>query len=144
MFAEPARQPRTPQRRPEVRLASPVDRAKANLKDAEAVVLQSETWLQEVIKRVGQPDFDIDDIQYLRGLLGSEKFEEGSVKFLDQAAKAAAQALDRADLTPDQKTQLLLNLSAAEAHLRGLGMRLAGLKLMLSGPKPIQPAPPRA
>lgn len=142
MFAEPQRQLLRPTKPPEEKPLSPLDKARSHLKAAEASALQADTWLKEVIRRVSRVDFDIDDVQYLRGLLGSEKFEEGSVQFLDSVLKATQQGLEQPNLTSDQREQIELNVATAEKLLEALGLRLTGLKLMLNGPKPLVSTPP--
>lgn len=122
---------------------SRITKAKQQLKEAEVVELQSETWLKEVSRRVSSGEFGLADCEYLRGIMGSERFEEGSVAFLDTVLRTSEEIIERGDLDPEQLEITKLGVATAKVHLRALGKRLAGLRLMLNGPKPPQPAPPQ-
>lgn len=120
-----------------------LDIALRELKEAESSVLAADTWLKQVADRIARGDFSSDDAEYLRGLLGSERFEEGSVQFLSSVVQSLEEGL--ALMTdPERKDAAQLRLTAAKKHLEALGKRLAGLRLLLKGPKPLQSTPPQA
>lgn len=116
--------------------------AMRELKDAEASALAADTWLKQVAQRVATGELTQEHSDYLRSLLGSEKFEEGSVQFLAQVAQNLEQALTLVE--PGRREAAELRLATARKHLEALGKRLAGLRLLLNGPKPVQPTPPQA
>lgn len=120
-----------------------ITKAKQQLKDAEVVELQSDAWLRQVARRVSSGEFSIADCEYLRGIMGSERFEQGSVAFLDTVLRTSEEILERGGLDPEQFEITSLGIATARVHLRALGKRLAGLQLMLKGPKPLETTPPQ-
>lgn len=136
----PAVEARVPGRPLEKNRSAKLDQANRLLKDAEVMDVQADAWLHEVARRVSSGEFGIADCEYLRGIMGSERFEEGSVAFLDTVLKNSEEIIERGGLDPEQLAITQVGVATAKTHLRALGKRLAGLRLMLDGPKPVQPA----
>lgn len=104
------------------------------LKEAELTLIRSEEWLKLIIKRNEQGGALEDaEMEFIRGVMRSEDFEEGTVKFLDDVLKATLASLGM-DLNPHQQQLQKIRLKTVQVHLRALGLRLSGLKLMLKGP----------
>lgn len=117
--------------------------AQRELKEAEASSLAADTWLKQVADRVSRGNFSSEDANHLRELLGSERFEEGSVQFLAHVVQALEQALTL-EIEPERQEAARIRLAAAKKHLEALGRRLAGLRLLLNGPKTPESTPPQA
>lgn len=116
-------------------------KAQKELREAEASVLSADTWLKQVANKIAEGNFSTEDAEYLRDLLGSEQFEEGSVQFLSSITQALEQALTL-EIEPAKRHAAEIRLAAAKKHLEALGKRLAGLRLLLNGPKPLHVTPP--
>lgn len=123
--------------------ATELDRAQRELKEAEASSLAADTWLKQVADRVSRGNFSTEDANHLRELLGSERFEEGSVQFFTSVVQALEQALTL-EIEPERQEAARIRLTAAKKHLEALGKRLAGLRLLLNGPKTPESTPPQA